>query len=419
MNAPFRRSAPRIDPAQTPPSPEPAQVGATEQELLDAIDACTRAASGDLEVRLPYREDAPTLTRLHGAINALLDTTDAFVRESSASLEHVSRDSFRRRVLERGLAGRFRHGARVINAATRRMGERSAELAVVGERQLALAVQLESTVGGLAARVAAAAHELDVSAGVLEQSAERTAHGATVGATAAACARDGVGAVSRYTEQLRAEIASIRERTARSTVIAGRAVEGARQTETTAGGVADASRHIGDVVKLISNVASQTKLLALNATIEAARAGEAGKGFGVVAQEVKLLAGEAARATDDISTQIGAIQLATTEAVSATGAVVSTIQELYTVADAINRAVETQTSVATHIVRSAAEAEHGTSGLEGSMAVILDAANATRRSVGDLHQSAGSLAELASKLTDEVAGLVAEIRSASTRRRQG
>lgn len=390
--------------------------GATEEELAAAIDVCTRAARGDLEARLAYPEDAPTLALLHGAINALLDATDAFVRESAASLEHVSRDSFRRRVLERGLEGSFRHGAKVINTATRRMGERSAELSVLGERQLALAMQLEETVGGLARHVASAAHELEASAGALEQSAARTADGAHEGARAAERARDGVGAVSRCAVQLREEIASIRDRAAHSTAIAGRAVEGARQTEKTAGGVADASRRIGDVVKLISGVASQTKLLALNAAIEAARAGEAGKGFGVVASEVKSLAGEAASAADDIANQIGSIQAATDEAVGATGAVVTTIQELYTVADAINRAVETQTSVAMEIASSVADAEDGTRGLASSVAVILEAANETRHAVGDLHGAAGSLAELATKLTDEVAGLVAEIRSASAHR---
>ncbi len=393
-----------------------ARHGASDEELFAAIDVCNRAARGDLEARLPYPEDTPTLALLHGAINALLDATDAFVRESAASLEHVSRDKFHRRVLERGLDGSFRNGAKVINTATKRMGERSAALSTMSARQVALAMELEETVGGLALHVASAAHELEASAGALEESAARAADGAHEGALAAERAREGVGAVSRYTEQLRGEISSISERTARSTAIAGRAVEGARQTEKTAGGVADATRKIGDVVKLISGVASQTKLLALNAAIEAARAGEAGKGFGVVASEVKSLASEAARATDDIANQISSIQTATHEAVGATCAVVTTIQELYEVADAINRAVETQTSVAREISRSVADAEEGTSVLASSVAVIMGAANTTRQAVGDVHGAAGSLAELATKLTDEVAGLVAEIRSSSAHR---
>jgi methyl-accepting chemotaxis protein len=388
----------------------------TEDDLVAAIDVCIRASHGDLEARLDYPEDSPVLARLHGSINALLDATDAFVRESAASLDHVSRDSFDRRVLERGLQGSFRRGAVIINAATKTMGQRSKDLAALGERQVALAEQLDQTIGGLALHVASAAHELEASVGSLLECATRTADGAEDGGRATERARAGVDAVARSTEQLRTEIASISERAARSTQIAGHAVDGARKTEKTAEGVAEASRRIGDVVKLISGVAGQTKLLALNAAIEAARAGEAGKGFGVVASEVKSLAGEAAMATEEIASQIGAIQTATDGAVDATRAVVTTIQELFTVADAIDRAVETQTSVSADIAGAVADAQEGTSVLTGAVAIIADAANATRMAVNDVRGAAASLAELASKLTGEVSALVAEIRAASKRR---
>lgn len=390
--------------------------GIREEDLEQAINACLRAARGDLEVRLEDNENSPVITRLHSAINDLLDTTDAFVRESAASLEHVSRDSFGRRVLERGLQGSFRHGARIINAATKKMGERSRELSVLGQHQVTLASRLEETVGALANHVASAAHELEVSIVSLEQSAERTANGANEGSHAVDRARAGVVAVVHCTDELRTEITSISERTTRSSQIAERAVDGAKRTVITAEGVAEASHRISTVVKLISGVAEQTKLLALNAAIEAARAGEAGKGFGVVASEVKLLAGEAAQATGDIANQISSIQAATTEAVGATRTVVATIEELYAVADAINRAVETQTKVSESIVRSVADAEEGTSVLTRSVSTISDAANATRQAVGDLRGAAASLAELASKLTGEVSALASEIRAASTKR---
>jgi methyl-accepting chemotaxis protein len=388
----------------------------SDADLVAAIDVCLRAARGDLEARLDYPDDSPALARLHGAINALLDTTDAFVRESAASLDHVSRDSFDRRVLERGLQGSFRRGAEIINAATRTMGERSRDLAQLGERQVGLAAQLERTIGTLALHVASAAHQLEASVGSLLECATRTADGAAQGGRATERARAGVGAVARSTEQLRTEIASIGERSARSTQIAGQAADGARRTERTAEGVAQASQRIGDVVKLISGVAGQTKLLALNAAIEAARAGEAGKGFGVVASEVKSLAGEAATATEEIASQIGSIQSATDGAVEATRAVVTTIQELFAVSEAIERAVETQASVSRDIAGAVCDALEGTSVAMSSVAVIADAANATRLAVGDVRGAAASLAQLASELTGEVSALVAEIRETTKRR---
>jgi methyl-accepting chemotaxis protein len=383
--------------------------------LRAATDVCRRAARGDLEARLDAPDDEGPIAELFASINALLDATDAFVRESGASLEHVSRDRFYRRVLQRGLHGSFRRGAEIINAATRRMGDRSAELAALGQRQAALAGQLEDTVGSLASQVAYAARELELSAASLEESAERTTQGAADSARAAERAGAGVEAVARAANELRAEITEIGDRAGHSTVIAERAVAGIRETELTVAGVAEASHKIVDVVKLISSVASQTKLLALNAAIEAARAGEAGKGFGVVANEVKSLAGEAAQATEDISSQIRAIQTATSGAAAATTAAATTIRELYAVADGINRAVEVQHDATVQIATSVSTAVEGTNAVTGSVAVIAEAASGTRKAVTDLHRAATSLATLSVGLSSEVAALVAEIR-ASIRR---
>jgi methyl-accepting chemotaxis protein len=387
----------------------------TERQLREAIALCRRAARGDLDARLDARDDTGTVAELFASINALLDATDAFVRESGASLEHVSRDCFYRRVLQRGFHGAFRRGAEIINAATQRMGERSAELVALGEAQVALAANLEDTVGGMAMHVAAAAHQLEASAASLQQTAEHTTRGAHESARAAERASAGVAVVSRCADQLRGEITQIVDRAARSTSIAERAVEGVTQTELTVEGAAAASRKIVDVVKMISSVASQTKLLALNATIEAARAGQAGKGFGVVANEVKTLAGEAARATDEITGQIDTIQKATDGATRATRAVASTIRELYSVADGINQAVEVQSGVTREIASAVVAAVEGTNAVSGSVAIIAQAADETRSAVGDLHSAASSLAELANSLTGEVASLVAAIRDGSAR----
>src|SRR5262249_15463735 len=151
-----------------------------------------------------------------------------------------------------------------------------------------------------------------------------------------------VQTVASAAEELNASIGEIGRQVTQSAQIAGKAVSEAERTQATVRSLADGAQKIGDVVKLINDIAGQTNLLALNATIEAARAGEAGKGFAVVASEVKSLATQTAKATEEIAAQIGAIQNATGDAVGAIDGIGKTIAELSHIATAIASAVEEQ-----------------------------------------------------------------------------
>ena len=257
-----------------------------------------------------------------------------------------------------------------------------------------------------------AATELQTTSKNMSTTAGEASLQATAVAAVAEQASANVQTVAAATEELSSSVSEIGRQVTQSTEIAGQAVAEANRTNLTVQGLSAAAQKIGDVVKLISDIASQTNLLALNATIEAARAGEAGRGFAVVANEVKSLASQTAKATDEISAQVSAMQGATAEAVQAIEGIGRTIGAINEIASAISVAVEQQGSATKEIARNVQEAAHGTGQVSSNISAVHQAADKTGSAASKVLSSAEQLGGQAKTLRADVDRFLANIRAA-------
>jgi methyl-accepting chemotaxis protein len=260
--------------------------------------------------------------------------------------------------------------------------------------------------------VSSAATEMQATASSMTATAEETSRQSTVVASASEEASTNVQTVASAAEELSASIAEITRQVAQSSQIAGKAVEDAERTDAEVRGLAEAAHKIGEVVQLITDIASQTNLLALNATIEAARAGEAGKGFAVVASEVKNLANETAKATEEITGQISGIQQATKDAVTAIQAIGKTIGQINEIASGIASAVEQQGAATQEIARNVQQAAAGTQEVSSNITGVSEAAGATGAAAEQVQTAAGELSQQSEILRSKVETFLSEIKAA-------
>jgi methyl-accepting chemotaxis protein len=258
----------------------------------------------------------------------------------------------------------------------------------------------------------AASAEMHATAGSMTATAEETSRQATAVANASDVASANVQTVAVATEELHASISEISRQVAQASETANLAVAETDRTNKTVEGLAEAAQKIGDVIALIQNIASQTNLLALNATIEAARAGESGKGFAVVATEVKALATQTAKATEDISAQIAAIQQETGNAVIAIKTIGTTIAQMNEIATAIAAAVEQQSAATRDIAQNIQEVSKGTTEVSSNVGSVNEAANETGAAASEVLTAANDLSHQSEKLRADVSTFLDLIRAA-------
>jgi methyl-accepting chemotaxis protein len=365
-----------------------------------------RVADGALDTTIPFAGRRDEIGALSRAVAVFRDTM----------IENQKMQDEQRRAQQQRIEDERVAREREQNRLEAEQAEKTArEKRMAAERRqamMALADGLENSVGGVISAVVLSVEQLRNSSASLASSAnDTTRQSASVAAVAERASTD-VDTVAESAGKLDASINEIARQTSKSAEKARAAVAHARKTNSRVDALADAASKIGDVVGLIAQIASQTNLLALNATIEAARAGDAGKGFAVVATEVKLLADQTAKATDEITRGVEAIQSGTREAILAMEEINQAIGEIDEIGGRVTEAIERQGIETGAIARSAQQVSSGTAEVTRHIAGVAKAAQVTDEASGQVGKAAENLGTQSGALHEAVDAFLAQIRAA-------
>ncbi|MBD1545308.1 methyl-accepting chemotaxis protein [Roseibium aggregatum] len=377
--------------------------GLKKSSLRKATAVCKAVANGDFEARITNITETGEAAELMHAINLLIDRTDAYLRESKACLDYVSRNQHFRLIAEKGMVGSFQAAARSINTATFKIKEKHDGFCKV-------AADFEHQLKDVVDAVSHSVSDLNIVSKNVADSSSQVSEQSLVVAAGAEEASANMQSVAASTEELTGSIAEINRQVMSAAEIAAGAVTKSQAMSKEIDSLSSMSMKIGEVVQLINDIAAQTNLLALNATIEAARAGEMGKGFAIVAQEVKALASQTAGATEEINMQISGLQEVTSKAVGANAEISEAIERVSEISTAIASAVEQQTTATGEIAQNVEEAANGATDVTQSVVGIQTASAGTREISARVVEAAGSLHDQEAhlqKLRDEMNAFLA------------
>ena len=340
------------------------------------------------------------------ALSVIRSITAADTREKLAAAE-VVHGAERERRAGQELTQKVDSILTVVAAATR--GDLTQEISVsgsdaigqMGEGLRKFFADLRQSIGSIgksAMNLATASENLTIVSQQMTANAEETSTQTKVVSGATMQVNQNLQTVATGAEEMGISIKEIAKNATEAAKVASTAVRAAETANETVSKLGESSAEIGQVIKVITSIAQQTNLLALNATIEAARAGEAGKGFAVVANEVKELAKKTAKATEDISRKIEAIQIDAKAAVASIGSISEVINEINGISNTIATAVEEQNATTNEMARNVSEAAHGSGEITSNIAGVADAAESTSRGAMDTQEAARQLVQTSTEL---------------------